>query len=142
MSFDDKYVINPMTKRPIAINGRIYRRLVRENVISRSGIKDDKILFEIKNTDNMDEKQISETLETAKYILKDKEDLGVEFVKGRGLYKNMIVKKKKPANIEDMANYVSKISAQVLDENEFDRDDIELEDRIKKLIIKKINSNI
>lgn len=124
------HIINPLTQRYIKIGSRSYIRLCKDGVIKPDELlKDnDKILFQVRD-DNLSEEQVKLKLDTAKEFI----DAGKYNIlkKGKGVYKNSLVKKKKTLNHEQVKNFTLNImknqEIQKLydSETEYDSDDIE-----------------
>lgn len=94
-------VINPMTKRPIKVGSRIWNGLVKQGVFKQH--IDDNVLADIseEDSDEMVDQLISK--------ISKKLPKHTQAVKGRGKYKNQIVKRSKPQqNIKETAKIVSR----------------------------------
>lgn len=79
-------VLNPKTGRAVKIGSRTYIRLVKEGVLKNKKYVDDNILLENPTKNNI-EMKIQE--------LNEKLPPGIHTVRGRGKYKNKLVKRKK-----------------------------------------------
>ena len=135
-----EYIKNPQTNRLILVGGRLWKKLMSENVFN----KNDKILYEIID-DDLDDDIKNEKLKTAKEIINNTNiDKKTQAVKGRGRYKNCIVKKKRKDTeiIVDKENIkllkIQKLVKNILDIDNSDLDDDELDE----LIYNKIKNDI
>lgn len=82
-----KYIISPVTNKSIKVGGKAYKKLMKDGVINGTIMYDDeKILYKI---------NIDDLIEMKKAQLDD--ELPEEFhaVKGRGLYKGYLIRRKK-----------------------------------------------
>lgn len=98
-------IINPKTQRPIKIGGRIYTKLVREGILQKEEYKDDNELYTLQEGDDVKEKieEINKTLPR-----------NVQSVRGRGKYKNKIVKRHKQPSTIDTSRHTVKTTAKKL----------------------------
>ena len=120
------YVINPKTSRPVKVGGRSWIKLVKDGLIEGTysvNDDDDNVLCDYKDDDDVEElrNQFNEKLGE-----------GVEVARGRGRYKNKLVKRKKKISPSQMKEYVSNTAIQVVKENinelqGYDEDDLERE---------------
>ena len=92
MSSNEDYIINPLTKRPIKRGSKRWRKLIKDGIIDDSNFEDEKIIYVPDK--NLNQKQINEDLEKAKIELKSEENEQIQYVKGRGKYKNKLVERK------------------------------------------------
>ena len=141
---DRVYIKNPVSKKPIKVDGRAFKKLVKIGRIIDKRI-DERILYEVKDADQMNKEELDDKLEIAKDVLNhvsysdDEEFPKYIPVKGRNSYKGKIVKHRKTPSTQEMADHVSKISASVLREEDFNEYDSDLEDQIREAIYDKLN---
>ena len=97
-------MINPKTNRPIKIGGRAWTNLVRDGLVS-GNYQDSNELYEIKEDDNVDEKikELNQNL-----------PLNVQSVRGRGKYKNKLVKRFKQPSTKDITKHTARKTAHKL----------------------------
>lgn len=89
------YIINPLTQRPVKIGSRLHLKLMKQNIIqSQNEIVDKNILFEL--TGDETESDIQDKIREINKIL----PLDEQCVRGRGMYKNMLVRRNKSPNME------------------------------------------
>ena len=120
-------IINPKTQRPIRVGGRSWLKLVREGLLE--GVyKDPKELYEVQENDDVEEKiqEINKTLP---------ED--VQGVRGRGKYKDKIVKRNKPPNTERTVRSTARRASKVISRNleTLNPDEDDLEKQIENMIL-------
>ena len=123
-------VINPKTNRPIIVGGKVWRKLVKENMIQNSNYKDPRELGEIPQDESKANARIAELNEE----LPDSEFVA----RGSGRYKDKLVKKQRKIKKADAVAYTSKIASKIVSENKdnmagYDSEELELE--LEKLIL-------
>ena len=132
------FINNPKTSRPIKVGGRTYNKLISEGVIKMNDSikKDEKVLF------TLEEDQTKQHLNVAKEVLRENyKDDEYTVSKGKGKYKNSIVKTRKRINREDYIDKLTKVIYNIVNEDdefidelrEYDKD--ELKNYITDLII-------
>lgn len=100
------YVKNPSTGRPIKIGSRNWHILVRQGILSGENFQDEKVLYQLKQTDNVEDtiKEINSEL-----------PYNIQAVKGRGKYKDKLVKRTKPLeNLSQTVDIVTKASIEAI----------------------------
>ena len=122
-------VINPKTQRPVKVGGRIWRKLVKEGILE-GRYADPKELYEIKDPSNVEE--VEEKIEELNKEL----PMDTQAVRGRGRYKNKIVKRSKPASSEDVTRHTIKKAVRTVSDNLEDLNECDdLEAELEKLIM-------
>ncbi len=124
------HIINPLTKRYVRIGSRSYMKLCKNGTIKPDELleNNDKILFQVRDN-NLSDEQVKLKLDTAKEFI----DAGKYNIlrKGKGVYKNSLVKKKKTLNHEQVKDFTmnvmknKKIQELYDSETEYDSEDIE-----------------
>ena len=132
MSKKGDLVINPNTQRPIKVGGRIWNKLVKEGIMDGDYIDDNELTTY--NEDDDEKELIKE--------FNNKLPPNIQAVRGRGKYKNKLVKRYKQPNIQDMSKYTSKIAVQKLKNKEtyeklYESDDFEND--LNELIMEELN---
>ena len=91
-------LINPQTKRPIKINGKVHKKLIREGVMKGIIEKDENILYEYGATDDVD---------YLKDELNKKLPMRKKAVIGRkgSQYENKIVSRTRTPNTKEIVDY-------------------------------------
>lgn len=119
------YVINPKTSRPVKVGGRSWIKLVKQGILEgeHSPNTDDNILCDYKDDDDIEE---------LRHEFNEKLGDNEEVARGRGRYKNKLVKRRKKITPEQMKCYVSSTAIQAVkanmnelqgyDEDEFERE--------------------
>ncbi len=105
-------IINPQTQRPVKIGSRTWLKLVRDGILEGE-YEDPNELYTIQEGDDVDEKikEINENL-----------PLNVQSVRGRGKYKNKIVKRHKQPSTTETTRYTVKKTAQKIKNREIYED--------------------
>jgi hypothetical protein len=98
MSDNQELLINPLTKRPIKANGKVHRKLIREGVLKGIIEKDENILYEYNENDDVD---------YLKEALNKKLPIRKKAVKGRAgsQYENKIVSRSRTPNTKEIVDY-------------------------------------
>ena len=107
-------IINPKTSSPVKVGGRTWLKLVKEGLLE--GVyEDSNELYELLD----DEKDGDTPFNYDEKIEEINKDLprGIQAVKGRGKYKNKIVKRKKVPSVLDVQEWTSKIASQAIKDN-------------------------
>ena len=97
-------VINPKTSRPVRVGSRVWLTLVREGLVD-GHYSDPKTLYEVKDDSEYEEK-INE--------LNEKLPNNVQAVRGRGKYKNKIVKRHKQPSTRQVSQHTVRTTARKL----------------------------
>ena len=107
MSSNDDYVVNPNTKRPIKRGGRVHLKLIKEGLLENN-YEDPNVLYEIEENDNIPDKiqEINEELPD-----------DVQPVRGRGKYKNKLVKRLKSPSVKNTIEKTSKKASKLIAKN-------------------------
>ena len=136
MSFD-QHIINPRTNKPVKIGGRVYMNLIRDGILKNQNYKDPKIL------DTIDEKDNEEDIIIKKKKIKENLNINEDVVKGRGKYKNKLIKKHKQPKTEDVIRHtLKKTSKKLKDKKIYDKiyETDNYEDDFEKLMLKELNN--
>lgn len=121
-------VINPNTQRPVKVGSRTWLKLVKKGIFE-GRYTDPKELAPIREN-NVDE-QINE-------LNQDLPD-NVQAVRGRGRYKNKIVKRSKRPATEDVRNYTTDVAKKVVNDNiDLLADCDNLEEELERLILQEM----
>lgn len=136
MSFEN-HMINPLTNKPIKIGGRIYMNLIRDGIIKNQTYKDPKIL----DTINDDDKE--EDIIIKKKKIKENLNINEDVVKGRGKYKNKLVKKHRQPKTSDVIKHTLKKTSRKLKDKKiydsiYETDDYEK--NFENLMLKELNN--
>jgi hypothetical protein len=121
-------IINPKTSRPIRVGGRAWKNLVNEGVIE-GRYTDPKELGKI--TEDMDDNDIDEKIQS----LDRKLPSNYQSVRGRGKYKNKIIKRRKPPKTKDLVKHTTKKSIKVIKEN---LDNLDFESELERMILEEV----
>ena len=91
-------IINPKTSRPVKVGSRTWVNLVREGIVS-GNYHDSNELYEMKEGDDIKQKiqELNKTL-----------PINQQSVKGRGKYKNKIVKRNKTPTTHEITKHTSR----------------------------------
>ena len=116
-------MINPVTKRPIKVGSRAWLKLVKDGILHGEYV-DDHVIGEFNADDETHKLQ-----ERIKALNKNQEP-GVHVVKGRGVYKNKLVKRSKQLTPQEVSKKTSKIASKLITNNEDDELEAELESMI------------
>jgi len=136
MSFDN-HMINPLTKKPIKIGGRIYMNLIRDGIIKNQTYEDPKIL----DTINDDDKE--EDIIIKKKKIKKNLNINENVVKGRGKYKNKLVKKHRQPKTSDVIKHtLNKTSRKLKDKKIYDSiyETDDYEKNFEDMMLKELNN--
>ena len=123
-------VISPKTGRPIKVGSRIWLQLVKDNIISGE-YSDDNVMGEYSQEESKHviQKRIKD--------LNKKQNMGTHVVKGRGVYKNKLVKRNKQLSTQDISKKTSKIASKMINDNS----DEELERQLETMIYNELMQN-
>lgn len=126
------FVINPTTQRPVKIGSRTWRKLINEGLIKNTYTDPNELYVVDKTTQDIQPK-IEE-------LNKDLPD-NLQAVRGRGKYKNKIVKRQKQPSTDCVTKHTVKRAANIVsnnieDINEYD----DLENELEKLIMAELIS--
>ena len=115
-------VYNPKTNRPIKVGSRAWLNLVKQGVIA-GDYSDENVLGEYNEEESKQDirKRIKE--------LNEKQDIGTQVVKGRGVYKGKLVKRSKQLSVQDISKKTSKIASKIVVD-----DDEKLEKELEAMI--------
>jgi hypothetical protein len=124
------YVINPKTNRPVKIGGRSWMKAIKDGFITAgcSTPDDDNVLYDIQEDDNIEE---------LRHEFNEKLGDNIEVARGRGRYKNKLVKRKKKISTAQMKEYATNTAIQAVKENMDELqgyDDDELERELERII--------
>ena len=97
-------IINPKTSRPVKVGSRTWLNLVKKGLVS-GHYQDPNELYSIQENDNVEEK--------IKELNNDLPD-NVQSVRGRGKYKNKIVKRRKQPNTRQVVKHTAKTAARTV----------------------------
>ena len=122
-------VYNPKTNRPIKVGSRAWLNLVKQGVIA-GDYSDPQIMGEYNEEESKQEikKRIKE--------LNEKQDLGTQVVRGRGVYKGKLVKRSKALSVQDISKKTSKIASKIVVDDEDEQLEKELEAMIYNELMK------
>ena len=159
MSSSKQTVINPKTNRPIVVGGRVYMKLLREGVIENPNIKDDNILYEVEQEQEYEpepeqpqEQEIDELpeplqLERSESVINELPE-HQQAVRGRGRYKNKIVRRNKQLKPAEIHKQVADCAVRVVKKyqnnhsNHFTQeDDEDLDSLINQMIMDEMINN-
>ena len=132
------FIISPKTNKPVRKGTRTWMMLLKEGLIEND-YKDDNILDTLSDKEEDEIKQkidiINEKLTKSSIV---------QAVRGRGKYKNHIVKRNKPITANDMRKYTTKVASKVIKQNkeelEEESDSDKLEDALEKMILDEMMS--
>jgi uncharacterized Fe-S cluster-containing radical SAM superfamily enzyme len=123
-------VMNPKTQRPIKVGSRIWLRLVKDGILN-GDYTDPNVVCEIDPLEAKDE--IQKRIKT----LNKKQPAGTHLVRGRGVYKNKLVKRNKQLNEQEVSKKTSKIASKLI----ADTDDEDLEKKLETMIYNELMKN-
>ena len=136
---NSQFVINPNTSRPVKIGSKTWTKLVKDGLITGNEavdkISEDHIVAEI---EDVLEDEVQEKITD----LNKEMPVDQQVVKGRGKYKNKLVKRKKAqVNIKEISEQVASAASVAISNNidqlaETDVDD--LDDLLKSLIMEEL----
>ena len=116
-------VMNPRTQRPIKVGSRIWLKLVKDGIISGE-YSDENVMGEYSQEES--KQQLQKRIKD----LNKKQNMGTHVVKGRGIYKNKLVKRNKQLSTQDISKKTSKIASKMINDNS----DEELERQLETMI--------
>ena len=125
----DEIVYNPKTNRPIKVGSRSWLNLVKQGVIAGE-YADENVLGEYNEEESKQEikKRIKQ--------LNEKQDIGNQVVRGRGVYKGKLVKRSKALSVQDISKKTSKIASKIVIDDEDEKLEKELEAMIYNELMK------
>jgi hypothetical protein len=134
MSSKSDWINNPKSGRPIRVGGKVYLKMVKDGLIEK--LKDDNELSDLPVSEEEQQEKIKEL----------NESLPVEYqaVKGRGKYKNKLVKRSKALPTETNARASAKIACDVIKENInliAETDDADIENLLEQLILENLTKS-
>jgi hypothetical protein len=97
-----QHIINPKTQRPVKIGSRTWRKLVSDGIIENQKIDEPCELYELSETDNIEQKinELNKSLPITE-----------QAVRGRGRFRNKVVKRRKQPSTEIVAEHTIKTTA-------------------------------
>lgn len=100
-------IINPKTQRPVKVGSRTWLKLVKEGLVE-GRYSDPKELYEVQDPNNVENKinELNETLPPNQ-----------QAVRGRGRYKNKIVKRSKQPSTRAITQHTAKTAARAVSRN-------------------------
>jgi len=119
-------IINPSTQRPVKVGSRTWLNLVKKGLVE-GRYSDPNELYEIKEPIEIKEKieEINKTLPR-----------GQQAVRGRGKYKNKIVRRHKRPDPQELSEYTAKTAARTIAKNVDNLDTYDdLETQLEKMIL-------
>lgn len=123
-------VINPKTQRPVKVGSRVWRSLVKEGLFEGS-YKDPRTLYEVQPDEKIEEKiqELNQTLPPNQ-----------QAVRGRGKYKNKIVRRNKQAGMEDVIKYTTKTAVKAIKNTPdiVEEEEEDMETLLENLILKEL----
>lgn len=123
-------VINPKTQRPVKVGSRVWRTLVKEGLFEGS-YKDPRTLYEVQPDEKIEEKieELNQTLPPNQ-----------QAVRGRGKYKNKIVRRNKQAGMEDVIKYTTKTAVKAIKNTPdiVEEEEEDMETLLENLILKEL----
>lgn len=124
-------IINPKTNRPIRVGNRTWLNLVKEGLIEGK-YADPNELYETKDLPN-------EQIETKIKEINKNLPITQQAVRGRGKYKDKIVRRKKQPTTHQMAKLATKSAIKVVSNNLENLTEIDdLEEQLERLIMSEI----
>jgi len=132
-----QHIINPKTQRPVKIGSRTWRKLVSDGIIENQKIDEPCELYELSEEDNVEQKinELNKSLPITE-----------QAVRGRGRFRNKVVKRRKQPSTEIVAEHTIKTTAGKLrDRNTYEslhengNFDEDLETMIMKELSKSLN---
>lgn len=119
-------IINPSTQRPVKIGSRTWLNLVKKGLVE-GRYSDPNELYEIKEPTEIEGK----IEELNKTLPRDQ-----QAVRGRGKYKNKIVRRQKRPNPQELTEYTAKTAARTIAKNVDNLDSYDdLETELEKMIL-------
>ena len=97
-----QHIINPKTQRPVKIGSRTWRKLVSDGIIENQKIDEPCELYELSQEDNIEQKinELNRSLPITE-----------QAVRGRGRFRNKVVKRRKQPSTEIVAEHTIKTTA-------------------------------
>lgn len=123
-------VMNPRTQRPIKVGSRIWLKLVKDGVLN-GDYTDPNVVCEI------DPHEAKEEIQQRIKTLNKKQPAGTHLVRGRGVYKNKLVKRNKQLNEQEVSKKTSKIASKLI----ANTDDEDLEKKLETMIYNELMKN-
>lgn len=134
MSSKSDWVANPTTGRMVKIGGKAYNKLIKDGLIEK--MKNDNELSDLPENEEQQQEKIKELNEA----LPDE----FQAVRGRGKYKNKLVKRSKALPTETNARASAKIACDVIKENInliAETDDADIENLLEQLILENLTKS-
>jgi hypothetical protein len=125
-------IINPKTQRPVKVGSRTWLKLVKDGLVE-GRYSDPKELYEVKDFQNQEEieakiNELNKTLPP-----------NVQGVRGRGRYKNKIVKRRKQPSTREITQHTAKTAARAVSNNIENLTDCEdLEAQLENMIMSEL----
>jgi len=100
-----EHIINPKTQRPVKIGSRTWRKLVSDGIVENQKVNEPCELYELSEEDNVEQKinELNKSLPITE-----------QAVRGRGRFRNKVVKRRKQPSTEKVAEYAIKTTASKL----------------------------
>ena len=97
-----QHIINPKTQRPVKIGSRTWRKLVSDGIVENQKIDEPCELYELSQEDNIEQKinELNRSLRITE-----------QAVRGRGRFRNKVVKRRKQPSTEIVAEHTIKTTA-------------------------------
>ena len=97
-----QHIINPKTQRPVKIGSRTWRKLVSDGIVENQKIDEPCELYELSQEDNIEQKinELNRSLPITE-----------QAVRGRGRFRNKVVKRRKQPSTEIVAEHTIKTTA-------------------------------
>jgi hypothetical protein len=97
-----QHIINPKTQRPVKIGSRTWRKLVSDGIVENQKIDEPCELYELSQEDNIEQKinELNKSLPITE-----------QAVRGRGRFRNKVVKRRKQPSTEIVAEHTIKTTA-------------------------------
>lgn len=128
----EEYITNPNTNRPCKVGGRVWRRLVKQGLITETEYEDPNVLGEVGSNDEQ------ELIDEFNEELSD----DTQAVRGRGKYKNKIVKRKKQFHEQSARKAVKKTGRKLKNREVYEelQESNDFESELERLIMNEINN--
>jgi len=100
-----EHIINPRTQRPVKIGSRTWRKLVSDGIVENQKVNEPCELYELSEEDNVEQKinELNKSLPITE-----------QAVRGRGRFRNKVVKRRKQPSTEIVAEHTIKTTASKL----------------------------
>ena len=129
----EEYVTNPNTNRPCKIGGRVWRRLVKQGLIQETEYDDPNVICEVE--EGQDEQQLIDEYS-------DKLPADTQAVRGRGKYKDKIVKRKTQFHEPSARSAVKKTGRRLKNRQVYEelQETDSFESELERMIMEEINN--